>query len=56
MVILIPIILLLISFMLALISMKDLTVPKEIQRMLEYRKIRGTIVFLKDKTTHYKSH
>ncbi len=56
MIILILIILIFVSLLLALLSMKDFTVPKEIQRMLEYRKIRGTIVFLKDKTTHYKNH
>ncbi|MDO8497183.1 MAG: hypothetical protein Q7S61_01425 [bacterium] len=43
------------SFILAVRSMKDLTVPKEIQAMLTSRKIKGTILFVKDQIKHYSS-
>lgn len=39
----------------AFYSMKDFETPKEIARMLSLRKLRGTIVFMKDKVTHYSS-
>ena len=46
-------IILLISFFLALRSMKDLQVPLQIKHLLAANKIKGTIVFLKDKIIHY---
>lgn len=49
------ILLFVIAFILALRSMKDLNVPDEIKKMLRIRKLKGTIVFLKDKITHYSS-
>lgn len=49
------VLLLLISFLMALRSMKDFETPKEIARMLSLKKMRGTIVFMKDKVTHYSS-
>lgn len=39
----------------ALHSMKDFETPKEIARLLTLRKVRGTIVFMKDKVAHYSS-
>lgn len=46
---------LVVSFLLALYSMKDLQIPSEIQKLLSRRKIKGTIVFLKNKVKHYSS-
>jgi hypothetical protein len=47
--------LLILSFLLALRSMKDLDVPVEIERLVRSRKIKGSIVFLKNKIKHYSS-
>lgn len=44
-----------ISFFMALRSMKDFGIPEEIQRLLKFKKIRGTILFFKNKTKHYRS-
>lgn len=44
-----------ISFILALISMKDLGFGEEVRKFLKRRKIRGTIIFFKDKINHYSS-
>lgn len=44
-----------VSLILAARSMKDLDVPDEIRKMLMNRKIKGTILFMKDKVTHYSS-
>lgn len=46
---------LVISFIMALWSMRDFKMPDEIQKLLMRRKIKGTIVFLKDKVKHYSS-
>ena len=43
------------SFILALISMRDFHVPEKIAKILLMKKIRGTIVFFKDKVEHYSS-
>lgn len=48
-------VLLIVSFVLALLSMRDLRVPKEIIRLISIRKHRGSIVFFKDKVRHYSS-
>lgn len=47
--------LLLISVILAVRSMKDFEIPKEINRMISSRNLKGTIVFFKNKPTHYSS-
>ncbi len=49
------VILFLVSFVLAWISMKDFHIPKEIRKMLSMRKMKGSIVFFKDKVEHYSS-
>lgn len=46
---------LIVSLILAVRSMKDLTVPKEIKAMLTSKKIKGTILFVKDQIKHYSS-
>lgn len=43
------------SFLMALRSMKDLDIPLEIERLVRSRKIKGSIVFLKNKIKHYSS-
>ncbi|PJC83204.1 hypothetical protein CO006_00610 [Candidatus Roizmanbacteria bacterium CG_4_8_14_3_um_filter_35_14] len=43
-------VILIISFILALRSMKDFDMPNEIKKLLQNQKIRGTIIFLKDKS------
>ena len=49
-------ILLTISFILALRSMKDFEMPKEVKALLRFRNIRGTILFFKGKKIkHYRS-
>lgn len=45
---------LILSFILALRSMSDFKVPKEIRRIIDSKKIRGTIIFFKGKIKHYK--
>ncbi len=56
MIYLIFIILLIASFILALRSMKDFHLPDEINQLLQANKIRGSIVFFKDKKVeHYSS-
>lgn len=42
-----------ISFLLALRSMSDFKIPKEIRYIIDVKKIKGTILFLKDKIKHY---
>lgn len=49
------IIIIIVSFLLALRSMKDFSMPVEIERMLKNNKIKGTIVFFKNKIKHYSS-
>ncbi len=44
-----------ISFGLALRSMKDLKFGDEIEKMFKQRKIKGSIVFFQDKVEHYSS-
>jgi len=44
---------LLISFLLAARSMKDIHFSKEIEKSLRKKKIKGAIVFFKDRITHY---
>jgi len=55
MLIIIVVILAIASFILALVSMKDFHIPPEIAKILTMKKIRGTIVFFKDKVEHYSS-
>ncbi|MBP9816232.1 hypothetical protein KBD09_03305 [Candidatus Woesebacteria bacterium] len=46
-------IILVISFILALRSMKDLKFGEELEKIFQRKKIKGTIVFFEDKVTHY---
>ncbi|MBI4008891.1 hypothetical protein HY357_01545 [Candidatus Roizmanbacteria bacterium] len=46
---------LILSFILALRSMKDFEIPSEIQKLLKFKEIKGTILFFKDKTKHYRA-
>lgn len=41
------------SFFLALRSMRDFNIPKEIKQLITAGKIKGSIIFFKDKTRHY---
>lgn len=43
------------SIILAAYSMRDFNVPPEVKRVLGFKKIRGSIVFFKDRVTHYSS-
>lgn len=49
------VIILFFSFILALLSMKDLGFADELRKILDRKKIRGTIVFFKNKIIHYSS-
>ncbi|NMB84256.1 hypothetical protein GYA28_03110 [Candidatus Roizmanbacteria bacterium] len=42
------------SFIIALISMKDFDIPKEIKTFFKIKPVKGTIIFFKNKTTHYR--
>jgi hypothetical protein len=44
-----------VSLILAISSMKDLNAPEEISKLISMRKIRGSIVFFKNKVHHYTS-
>lgn len=46
-------ILLIISLLLAAVSMRDVGYGREIARSIRKHKIKGTIVFFKDKIKHY---
>jgi len=46
---------LIISFILALRSMADFNLPKEIGNLINQKKIKGTIIFLKNKIVYYSS-
>ncbi len=48
------IIIFIISFLLAFYSMKDFQLPQEIKKILRERKIRGRIIFFKDKIENLK--
>lgn len=50
------IIIFILSFFIALWSMKDFKLPSEFKNFLLTRKIKGTIVFLKDKIIHFHHH
>lgn len=43
------------SVLLAYLSMRDFDVPKEIKKRIKTKRIKGTIVFFKDKPRHYSS-
>ncbi|MEK7495539.1 MAG: hypothetical protein AAB603_02995, partial [Patescibacteria group bacterium] len=45
---------LVLAFILALRSMKDFDVPTEISRIIQGKKVRGKIVFFKNKVVHYR--
>jgi len=42
------------SLILAYRSMKDFNVPSEINKMIQGKKVRGKIVFFKNKIVHYR--
>ncbi|HEX7543165.1 MAG TPA: hypothetical protein VF385_03730 [Patescibacteria group bacterium] len=46
---------LILAFVLALTSMKDFNVPSEINRLIQGKKVKGKIVFFKDKIVHYRA-
>lgn len=47
--------LLIISFLMAVTSMKDFSLPAEIKKVLKMKRIKGSIVFFKGKVEHYSS-
>ena len=47
-------IILFISFFMALWSMRDFEMPKEVRKLMKFKKVAGTILFLSGKITHYK--
>lgn len=49
------IVLLAASFVLAVRSMRDFRFPRELERMIRERKIRGSIIFFKKKIKHYRA-
>ncbi|MCR4277162.1 MAG: hypothetical protein NUV87_03470 [Candidatus Roizmanbacteria bacterium] len=49
------ILILIVSFILALSSMKDFNVPSEINHLIQGKKVRGKIVFFKNKVVHYRA-
>ncbi len=46
---------LLLAFVFALLSMKDFDVPNEINRLIQGKKVKGKIVFFKNKIVHYRA-
>jgi len=52
---LISILLFLVSFSLAIWSMRDFSIPTEISKLLKIKRLKGTIVFFRDKIEHYSS-
>lgn len=48
-------ILIILSFIFALRSMRDFEIPLEIKRLMKFKRIQGTIVFLRDKIKHYRA-
>lgn len=42
------------AFILAIRSMKDFQIPKEVHKITSGRKKKGTFVIFKNKVTHYK--
>lgn len=48
------VIILLISFILALRSLKELRVPHEVQKLIRKGKTSGVILFLREKIIHYR--
>ncbi len=46
---------LILAFVLAFLSMKDFDIPQEIKRMISTKKLKGTIIPTKKKTIHYSS-
>ena len=47
-------IIILFSFVLALFSMKDFNAPSDLIKFIQWKKIKGTILFFKNKVTHYR--
>lgn len=49
------VILIVLSILLALRSMSDFHIPKELQKLLKTKNIKGTFIFLKDTVEHHSS-
>jgi len=49
------VIILALSLILALRSMKDFNVPAEINRLIQGKKVKGKIIFFKNKIVHYRT-
>ncbi len=49
------ILILILAFFLALSSMKDFNVPSEINHLIQGKKVRGKIVFFRNKIVHYQT-
>lgn len=49
------VLILILAFVLALTSMKDFDVPSEINRLIQGKKVKGKIVFFKNKIVHYRA-
>lgn len=54
-IIIVAVLIAIISFIMALFSIKDLHFGSEMEKIFQRRKIKGSIVFYKDKITHYSS-
>ncbi len=52
--VIILILLFVIAFFLALLSMRDFRIPHEVHKITSAKKKRGTFVIYKNKITHYK--
>ncbi|MBI2612136.1 hypothetical protein HYW54_05355 [Candidatus Gottesmanbacteria bacterium] len=52
-ILIVSVIILVISFILALRSLKELSIPHEVQRIIHRRRTSGVIIFLKEKIIHY---
>lgn len=48
------IIILFLSFIWALRSMNDFEAPKELKKLINFKRIKGSIVFFKNKVRHYR--
>lgn len=44
-----------VSFLLALRSMKDLHTPHEVKQLMKSNKVKGSIMFFKNNIKHYSS-
>lgn len=49
------VLILVLAFVFAFLSMKDFDVPSEINRLIQGKKVKGKIVFFKNKIVHYRA-